>query len=53
MKCLFIINPSSGTKTIQKNLDQMIGQMILKQIVQTIDVFYKKKKAMLISVVWH
>lgn len=44
MKCLFIINPSSGTKTIQKNLDQMIGQMILKQIVQTIDVFYTQKK---------
>ncbi|UTY39807.1 acylglycerol kinase family protein [Allocoprobacillus halotolerans] len=44
MKCLFIINPSSGTKTIQKNLDQMIGQMILKQIVQTIDVFYTQKR---------
>ena len=44
MKCLFIINPSYGTKTIQKNLDQMIGQMILKQIVQTIDVFYTQKK---------
>ena len=44
MKCLFIINPSSGTKTIQKNLDQLIGQLILKQIVHTVDIFYTPKK---------
>lgn len=44
MKCLFIINPSSGTKTIQKNLDQLIGQLILKQIVHTVDIFYTQKK---------
>ena len=44
MKCLFIINPSSGTKTIQKKLDQLIGQLILKQIVHTVDIFYTQKK---------
>lgn len=44
MKCLFIINPSSGTKTIQKKLDQFIGEMILQKIVNHIDVFYTEKK---------
>lgn len=43
-KCLFIINPSSGTKTIQKKLDKMIGQMILKQTIHLVDVFYTQKK---------
>ncbi len=44
MKCLFIINPTSGTKTIQKNLNTMIGTMILKKIVNHVDVFYTEKK---------
>lgn len=44
MRCLFIINPSSGTKTIQKKLDIIIGQMILKNIVNQVDVFYTQKK---------
>lgn len=44
MKCLFIINPTSGTKTIQKKLDKIIGQMILHRIVNYVDVFYTKKK---------
>lgn len=44
MRCLFIINPSSGTKTIQKKLDVLIGQMILQNIVNHIDVFYTQKK---------
>lgn len=44
MRCLFIINPSSGTKTVQKKLDVIIGQMILKKIVNQIDVFYTEKK---------
>lgn len=42
--CLFIINPSSGTKTIQKKLDKMIGRMILDQLVNHVDVFYTSKK---------
>ena len=44
MHCLFIINPSSGTKTVQKNLDTLIGQLILQQIVHSVDVFYTQKK---------
>ncbi len=44
MRCLFIINPSSGTKQVQRNLDRLIGKMILKQIVSTVDVFYTQKK---------
>ena len=44
MKCLFVINPNSGTKTIQKKLDKIIGKMILKEIVNHVDVFYTQKK---------
>lgn len=44
MRCLFIVNPSSGTKTVQKKLDIIIGQMILQQIVNHVDVFYTQKK---------
>lgn len=44
MRCLFIINPSSGTKQVQRNLDRLIGKMVLKQIVSTVDVFYTQKK---------
>ncbi len=44
MRCLFIINPSSGTKTMQKKLDRLIGQMILQDVAHSIDVFYTQKK---------
>lgn len=44
MRCLFIINPSSGTKTIQKKLDKLIGKMILENIVHHVDVFFTQKK---------
>ena len=44
MKCLFIINPTSGTRTVQKKLDKIIGKMILKDIVNQVDVFYTQKK---------
>lgn len=44
MRCLFIINPSSGTKTIQKKLDSIIGQIILQNIANHVDVFYTQKK---------
>ncbi|MEG0591868.1 MAG: diacylglycerol kinase family lipid kinase [Coprobacillus sp.] len=42
--CLFIINPSSGTKTIQKKLDKMIGRMVLDKIINHVDIFYTEKK---------
>ena len=44
MKCLFIINPVSGTKVIQKNLDRIIGTLILDTDVSTVDTFYTEKK---------
>jgi len=43
-KCLFIINPTAGQHAIQQRLDVLIGKLILKQIVNTIDVFYTTKK---------
>lgn len=43
-KCLFIINPSAGQNTIQQKLDSIMGRLILQEIVNTIDVFYTKKK---------
>ena len=43
-RCLFIINPSSGQRLIQNNLDKLIGQLILKKIVNHIDVFFTAKK---------
>jgi len=44
MRCLFIINPSSGRRTVQKTLDKTIGQLILQNIATSIDVFYTEKK---------
>lgn len=43
-KCLFIINPTAGQHSIQQKLDILIGKLILKQIVNTVDVFYTTKK---------
>lgn len=44
MKCLFVINPSSGTGMIQRQIDRIIGQLVLHANVHTVDVFYTKKK---------
>ncbi|MGX8679981.1 MAG: diacylglycerol/lipid kinase family protein [bacterium] len=44
MKCLFIINPSSGTGTIQRQLDRIIGQLVLHGNVSHIDTYYTKRK---------
>ena len=43
-RCLFIINPSSGQRTIQNTLDKLIGQLTLRQLINHIDVFYTLKK---------
>ena len=43
-RCLLIINPSSGQRTIQNSLDKLTGQLILQQLVNHIDIFYTKKK---------
>lgn len=42
MKCLFIINPTSGKRIVQKSLDSLIGKLILKQLVSHVDVYYTK-----------
>lgn len=42
MKCIIIINPSSGRKTIQANLDQLIGKLVLDKVISTTNVFYTK-----------
>ena len=46
-RCLLIINPSSGQRTIQNSLDKLTGQLILQQLVNHIDIFYTQKKMML------
>ena len=33
-RCLLIINPSSGQRTIQNSLDKLAGQLILQQFKQ-------------------
>lgn len=43
-RCLFIVNPSAGQRSIQNNLDKLIGQLILKQLINHVDIFYTSKK---------
>lgn len=43
-RCLFIINPTSGQRTIQSHLDKLIGKLVLIQLVNHVDVFYTEKK---------
>lgn len=47
-RCLIIINPSSGKHIIQNKLDRIIGQLMLQNIVEHFEIFYTKKKMMLI-----
>lgn len=44
MKCLLIINPKAGLERTQHNLNKLVGQLILEEIVDHVDVFYTKKK---------
>lgn len=44
MKCLFIINPVSGTRQVQKTLDTIIGKLILSTDVDTVETFYTEGK---------
>lgn len=43
-RCLFIINPTSGQRTIQQKLDSIIGKLVLEQTINTVDIFYTKGK---------
>lgn len=43
-KAKFIINPSSGRQNFLKNIEEIIGKLIMEQIVNHVDVFYTKKQ---------
>ena len=43
-KAKFIINPSSGRQNFLKNIEGMIGKLIMDQIVNHVDVFYTEKQ---------
>lgn len=43
-RCLFIINPSAGQRSLQNNLDRLIGQLILRRLINYVDTFYTTKK---------
>lgn len=43
-RCLIIINPSSGKHILQNKLDKIIGQLILRNIVEKFEIFYTQKK---------
>lgn len=42
MKCLFIINPTSGRQNMTSTLEKIVGKLILKNIVHQIDTYYTK-----------
>lgn len=44
MKCLFIINRSSGKQNIEETLKKIVARLVMEQICPTIDVFYTKGK---------
>ncbi|MCT4607257.1 MAG: YegS/Rv2252/BmrU family lipid kinase [Marinisporobacter sp.] len=44
MKVKFIINPSSGKQIVQKNLDRIIGNLVLEGTANYVDVFTMKGK---------
>ena len=43
-KCLFIINPKSGQNTIQPNIDRYIGNLIIRKIINHVDVEFTTVK---------
>lgn len=42
MKCLFVINPVSGTQAFHKNLNEFLGKLILNTEVNLIDTYFTK-----------
>ena len=42
MKCLFVINPVSGTQAFHKSLNTFIGDLILQTDVNQVDTYYTK-----------
>lgn len=43
-KALFVINPSSGKQNIMSTVEKIIGKLVMRQIVDHVDVFYTAKK---------
>lgn len=43
-KALFVINPSSGKQNIMSTVETIIAKLVMKQIVNHVDVFYTEKK---------
>lgn len=43
-KAKFIINPSSGRQNFLKNIEGIIGKLIMDQVVNHVDVFYTEKQ---------
>lgn len=43
-KAKFIINPSSGRQNFLKNIEGIIGKLIMDQVVNHVDVFYTQKQ---------
>ena len=43
-KALFMINPSSGRQNIMSTVESIIGKLAMKEICNTAEVFYTKKK---------
>ncbi|MBQ7636164.1 MAG: acylglycerol kinase family protein, partial [Lachnospiraceae bacterium] len=43
-KGLFIVNPSSGRQNFTDKLREIVGTLILRQICNTIDIYYTEKK---------
>lgn len=44
MKAYFIINPSSGKQNFMNTIESLIGKLVMKKLVSSIDVFYTAKK---------
>ena len=40
MKCLLIVNPTSGRKNIQATLHELVGKLVLKKVITSFEVFY-------------
>ena len=44
MKCIFIINPSAGRQNFRENLKDIIANLVLGNICNTVDVYYTEKQ---------
>lgn len=45
MKCLFVINPVSGTQSFHRTLPEFIGRLVLETEVNHVDTFFTEKRS--------